>query len=92
VVRLDSQKHIDSALGSALAGGRPGRNLKNMLKPLRRVTRVLKRKTRFMLKDLYDSWYSMVVSAHLDTEISGCDWPGFDYRSQCDGRAYTKVY
>ena len=32
VVRLDSQKHIDFALGSALAGGRPGRNLRKRAK------------------------------------------------------------
>jgi small subunit ribosomal protein S9e len=32
VVRLDSQKHIDFALGSALAGGRPGRNRRKRAK------------------------------------------------------------
>jgi small subunit ribosomal protein S9e len=32
VVRLDSQKHIDFALGSALSGGRPGRNLRKRAK------------------------------------------------------------
>jgi small subunit ribosomal protein S9e len=32
VVRLDSQKHIDFALGSALAGGQPGRNRRKRAK------------------------------------------------------------
>ena len=32
IVRLDSQKHIDFALGSALAGGRPGRNRRKRMK------------------------------------------------------------
>ena len=32
IVRLDSQKHIDFALGSALAGGRPGRNRRKRAK------------------------------------------------------------
>lgn len=32
IVRLDSQKHIDFALGSALAGGRPGRNSRKRAK------------------------------------------------------------
>ena len=32
IVRLDSQKHIDFALGSALSGGRPGRNSRKRAK------------------------------------------------------------
>jgi small subunit ribosomal protein S9e len=32
IVRLDSQKHIDFALGSSLAGGRPGRNRRKKAK------------------------------------------------------------
>lgn len=32
IVRLDSEKHIDLARGSSLAGGRPGRTKRRRLK------------------------------------------------------------